>query len=67
MLGKAWTHNPEIKTWAEIKSQMLNQLNHPRTPKNTFWKDKLLKYSLYNYGFKDFWKRIVFLQQAYIL
>ena len=25
----AWTHNSEIKTWAEIKSQMINWLSHP--------------------------------------
>ena len=28
----AWSHNPEIMTWAEIKSQMLNQLSHPGAP-----------------------------------
>ena len=28
----AWSHNPEIMTWAEIKSQALNQLNHPGAP-----------------------------------
>ena len=28
----AWSHNPEIMTWAEIKSQMLNQLNHTAAP-----------------------------------
>ena len=27
----AWTHNFEIKIWAEIKSQMLNELSHPGT------------------------------------
>ena len=28
----AWSMNCEIMTWAEIKSQMLNQLNHPGSP-----------------------------------
>ena len=28
----AWTHDTEIKTWAEVKSQPLNQLSHPGTP-----------------------------------
>ena len=26
------SQDPEITTWAKIKSQMLNQLNHPRAP-----------------------------------
>ena len=26
--GWPWSHNPEIMTWAEIKSQMLNPLSH---------------------------------------
>ena len=26
-----WPHDPEIITWAEIKSQMLDQLSHPGT------------------------------------
>jgi len=30
--SRAWSHNPEIMTWAEIKSQMLNWLSHPSTP-----------------------------------
>ena len=25
----AWSHNPEMMTWAQSKSQMLNQLGHP--------------------------------------
>ena len=25
----AWSDDPEIMTWAEIKSQILNQLCHP--------------------------------------
>lgn len=29
---RAWTHNSEIKTWAEIKSQMLNQPSHSGAP-----------------------------------
>jgi len=29
---RAWTHNPEIETWAEIKSWRLNWLSHPGTP-----------------------------------
>lgn len=28
----AQSHDPEIMIWAEIKSQMLNQLSHPGTP-----------------------------------
>ena len=28
----AWIHDAEIKTWAEIKSWILNQLSHPGTP-----------------------------------
>ena len=27
-----WTHHPEIKTWVEIESQMLNWLSHPGIP-----------------------------------
>ena len=27
----AWTHDPEIDTWAEIKSWIPNQLSHPDT------------------------------------
>ena len=30
--GRAQFHNPEIMTWAEIKSQKPNQLSHPGTP-----------------------------------
>ena len=26
---RAWSHDPEIMTWAKIKSQTLNWLNHP--------------------------------------
>ena len=29
---EAWTHNTQIKTWAEIKSQSLNWLSHPGAP-----------------------------------
>ena len=29
---ETWTHNPEIKTWAEIKSWTLNWLSHPGPP-----------------------------------
>ena len=29
-----WTHNPEVKTWTEIKSWMFNRLSHPSAP---FW------------------------------
>ena len=32
----AWSHNPEVVTWAEIKSQTLNQLNHSGAPIKTF-------------------------------
>ena len=28
----AWSHNPEIMTWAEIKSRMLSQLSYPAAP-----------------------------------
>ena len=28
----AWSHNPEIKIWAEVKSQTLNWLSHLGTP-----------------------------------
>ena len=30
----AGSHNPEIMTWAETKSQMPNQLSHPGAPQN---------------------------------
>ena len=30
----AWSHHPEIMTWAKMKSQMLNQLSHPGAPQN---------------------------------
>ena len=29
----AWTHDPEIKTWAEIKSWTLNRFSRPGAPK----------------------------------
>jgi len=29
---RAWIHDPEIKSWAEIKSWFLNQLSHPGAP-----------------------------------
>ena len=32
-----WSYNPEIKTWAKIKSQMLNQLNNPGALWTTFF------------------------------
>ena len=32
----AETHDPEIKTWAEIKSQILNCLSHLGAPKTLF-------------------------------
>jgi len=34
----AWTHDPEIKTWAEIKSLMLNWLRNPGTPTYVYFK-----------------------------
>lgn len=36
---EAPSHDSEIMTWAEMKSQMLNQLNHPGTPTvcNLLW------------------------------
>lgn len=30
----AWSHDPEVITRAETKSQLLNQLSHPGTPVN---------------------------------
>ena len=30
--GGAQSHNPEIMTWAEIKSRLLNQLSHTQAP-----------------------------------
>ena len=35
--GGAQSHNPEIMTWAEIKSRLLNQLSHPSTFQVTTW------------------------------
>ena len=35
------THDPEIKTWAEIKSQMLNWLSHPGDSKSDFFNYEL--------------------------
>lgn len=29
---RAWSHNPEIRTWAETKNWSPNQLHHPGTP-----------------------------------
>ena len=29
-------HYPDIKAWAEIKSQTLNQLSHPSSPEKRF-------------------------------
>jgi len=40
---RARTHDPEDKTRAEIKSQMLNQLSHPRTLENDLKKKKKKK------------------------
>ena len=37
------SHDPEIMTWAEIKSQILNWLSHPGTPKQ----ESLKKRSIY--------------------
>ena len=38
---RAWlgaqSHNPEIMTWAETKSQTLNQLSHPGAPPYNLW------------------------------
>ena len=36
-----WSHDPEIMTWAKIKSQALNQLSHPGTPKLNSWSPSL--------------------------
>ena len=30
---RAWSHDPDVMTWAEIKSWTLNQLSHPSAPK----------------------------------
>ena len=30
---RAGSHNPEIMTWTETKSQMPNQLSHPVAPR----------------------------------
>lgn len=35
----AWIHHPEIKNWAESKSQMLDRMSHPGAPR---------KYNLFN-------------------
>ena len=37
--GRAWSHDPEIMTWADIKSQMLNWLSHPDAPQSVslYW------------------------------
>ena len=41
--GEAWSHDPEIMTWAETKSYMLNQLHNPEAPEVIFiyffWSD----------------------------
>ena len=37
----AWTQDFETKTWAEIKSQMLNQLSHPGTLGKLLWLENL--------------------------
>ena len=34
----AWTHNPEIMTWAKIKSQIFNWLSHPSAPQRSNFK-----------------------------
>ena len=34
---RAQSHNLEIMTWAEIKSQTFNQLSHPGAPSHLFW------------------------------
>ena len=33
---RAWSHDPEIMTWVEIKSQALNHLSHPGAPEPIF-------------------------------
>ena len=38
MIIEYWTHNPEIKTWAEIKSWRLTWLSHSGTPKMLWFK-----------------------------
>ena len=38
----AWSHHPEITTWAETKGQMLNWLCHPGAPKVSFLNHSLL-------------------------
>jgi len=44
----AWSDNPEIRTWAEIKSLMFNQLSHPGAPTYKHFNTSL-------YLLKDFW------------
>ena len=34
----AWSHDPGVVTWAEIKSQMLNWLSHPGAPRRELLK-----------------------------
>ena len=41
---RIWSPNPEIMTWAKTKSQMLNWLSHPGTPRKGTFKE--LKYTL---------------------
>lgn len=35
-LTRSWSHDPEVKTWDEIKSWTLNRLSHPSTPIKRF-------------------------------
>ena len=37
---RAWSHDPEIMTWGEIKSQILNWLSHPGALSSPFLKNK---------------------------
>ena len=39
MESRTWFHDPEIMTWAEIKSRTLNWLSHPGTPFFFFFLD----------------------------
>ena len=40
---RAWPHDPEIKTWAEIKSRSLNQLSHLGIPKSLKYLKRIYK------------------------
>ena len=51
---KAWSQDPEIMIWAEIKSWMLNQVSHPGTPTLRELLDSFTKY-LQNFLIHSSW------------